>query len=151
RSVTCWPQRGWVGNPVDPSRQGADGWSGRACDHVRHVESLVHEELPGFWILLVGESVEIRARLRVALTLLGAQVVAAATAWEASRLLRAGTFDAIVVDVDAPDPDGAAMLSAGAGIPAIGVTAFPGDSKPRPEATHFASFLATPVYPEGLV
>ena len=87
----------------------------------------------------------------MALTLLGAQVVTAATAWEGSRLLRAGAFDAIVVDVDAPDPDGAAMLRAGAGVPAIGVTALPDDAKRRPEAIHFASFLATPIYPEGLV
>ena len=42
-------------------------------------------------------------------------------------------------------------VRAGAGVPAIGVTAFPGDARRRPEATHFASFLTTPVYPEGLV
>ena len=131
-------------------RDGTDRVS--AAEHIRLAESTIGLELEGLWILQVATPIETRVQLSVALSLLGAEVVNAHTAWEGSRLLTAGPFDAIILDIDEPDPDGPTLLDARARVPIIAMTS-PDHARvaPASNGTRFAAILPKPVYPEAVV
>jgi len=133
------------------SSQAVDRHDVAPADHVRWIEGRLADDLDRVWMLWVGGSREERARFRLAGMLLGAEAVTVESAWEAGRLLTAGPFDVVLVDVDEPDVDGEVMLKAARRVPVIAVSA----DRARPAALRgsgpFAGFLIKPVYPEQVL
>ena len=134
--------------PVRRRRDGTD--CVHAAEHVRLAESAVSADLEGLWILLVAGAEDTRVRLRVALSLFGADVVSASTAWEASRLVRAGAFDVVIVDIDTPDPDGPLLREAARDLPILALSST-GHSARSLAAGGVAVVLTKPIYPEPVV
>ena len=92
-----------------------------------------------------------RVRLHVALSLLGADVVSASTAWEASRLVRAGAFDVVIVDIDTPDPDGPLLREAAVDLPILALSSTAHSARSLAAGRRSLVVLTKPIYPEPVV
>ena len=114
--------------------------------------------LAGIRVLAVDDDADARELLATALTILGAEVVVAASADEALSALPEGRFDVLLADLGMPGTDGYAFIQTVRGlpgsegrIPAIAVTAFGRkQDRARALAAGYQAHLAKPVLPDQL-
>ena len=125
--------------------------------------SLARPRLPlvlsGVRVLVVDDDNDTAELFAVALSACGADVVTAATAFDALRVIEARTLDVVVTDIAMPGADGYWLLrqirqlpgTPASTVPVVAVTAFGREHiRARAMAAGFADHLEKPVDPEAL-
>jgi CheY-like chemotaxis protein len=116
--------------------------------------------LSGVKVLVVDDEPDARELLRQVLTDCGAEVMVAATAADALRMVQSSRPDLLVSDVGMPDVDGYELLkqvralgeARGGKLPAIALTAFArSEDRTRALRAGFLVHVSKPVEPSELV